>query len=77
MAVLALHVPGHSPRSVGLGILLAVILLAALAVVAYFTGRQYVSTGRRGPGGAQSLRDWLTLGVTILVVIAVAGLYWK
>jgi hypothetical protein len=77
MAVLALYVPGHSPRSVGLGILLAIVLLAALAAAAYFVGRQYVSIGRRGHGREQSLRPLFILGLTILGLIALVGLYWK
>lgn len=75
MAVLALHIPGRSIHPVGLGLLLVIVLMAALAAVAYFFGREYV--GRRGPGREQSLRDWRTLGLTILGVIALVGLYWK
>jgi hypothetical protein len=77
MAVLALHIPGHSIRPVGLGFLLVIVLLAALGAVAYFFGREYVNIGRRGPGREQSLRDWFALGLTILGVIALVGLYWK
>jgi hypothetical protein len=75
MAVLALHVPGHSIRPVGLGLLLVIVLLAALAAVAYFFGREYV--GRRGPGRAQFLRDWFMLALTILGVIVLIGRYWN
>jgi hypothetical protein len=77
MAVLALQIPGHSIRPVGLGLLLVIVLLVALAAVAYFFGREHVNIGRRGPGREQSLRDWLMLGLTILGAIALVGRYWK
>lgn len=77
MAVLGLHIPGHSIRPVGLGLLLVIVLLAALVAVAYFFGREYVNIGRRGPGREQSLRDWFMLGLTILGVIVLVGRYWK
>jgi hypothetical protein len=70
MGVIALHVPGHSTHPVSLGILVVFVLLAALAAVAYFIGR-------RGSGREQSLQPWFKLGVTILGVIALVGLYWK
>lgn len=76
MGVLALNIPGHSIRPVGLGILLVIVLIAALAAAAYFFGREYVN-GPRGPGRAQSLRDWVMLGLTILGVVALVGRYWK
>jgi len=75
MAVLALHIPGHSIRPVGLGFLLVIVLLAALAAVAYFFGGEYV--GHRGPGREQSLRDWVMLGLAILGMIVLVGRYWK
>jgi len=77
MAVLALHIPGHSIRPVGLGFLLVIVLLAAFAAVAYYFGREYVDIGRRGPGREQLLRDWFVLGLTILGVIVLVGRYWK
>jgi membrane protein implicated in regulation of membrane protease activity len=76
MGVMALHIPGHSIHPVGLGILLVIVLLAALAAAAYFFGRKYVN-GRHGPGREQSLRDGIMLGLTILGVVALVGLYWK
>jgi hypothetical protein len=77
MTVLALHIPGHSVRPVGLGLLLVIVLLAALVAVAYFFGREYVKLGRRGPGREQSLRDLVMLGLTILGGIVLVGRYWK
>jgi hypothetical protein len=77
MAVIALHVPGHSTHPVGLGILVVIVLLAALAAVAYFISREYVKIGRRGFGREQPLRDWFMLGLVILGVIALVGRYWK
>jgi hypothetical protein len=73
MAVLALRIPGQSIRPVGLG-LLVFVLLAALAAVAYYFGREYIN-GRRGTGRAQSLRDCVMLGLTILGVVALVGRY--
>jgi hypothetical protein len=77
MAVVALHIPGHSIQPLGLWILLVVVLLAALATAAYFIGREYIKIGRRGPGREQPLRDWFVLGLTVLGVIALVGYYWK
>jgi hypothetical protein len=77
MAVLAAPIALHSAHPVGLGILVVIVLLAALAAAAYLIGREYVSIGRRGPGREQSLRPWFTLGVMILGVIALVGHYWK
>ncbi len=77
MAVVALHVPGHSAQPVGLWILAVILLLAALAAVAYFIGREYVPISRRGAGRQQSLRDWSMLGLTILCVIGLVGYYLK
>jgi len=74
MAVLALHIPGHSIRPVGLGLLLVIVLLAALAAAAYFFGREHV--GRRGPGRERFLRDWFMLALTILGAIFLVGRYW-
>ena len=76
MAVLALYVPGHSPRPVGLGILVVIVLLAALAAAAYFIGREYLNIGRRGPGREQSLRPWFMLGLSVLGLIFLVGRYW-
>jgi hypothetical protein len=78
VAVLALRIPGHSIQPVGLWILVVIGLLALLAAAAYFFGREYVTIGRRrGPGREQPLRDWFILGLAILGVIALVGLYWK
>ena len=76
MAVIALHVPGHSRNPLSLEILVVIVLLAALAAVAYFIGREYVNIGRRGRGRENSLRPWFILGLTILGVIAVVGHNW-
>jgi hypothetical protein len=73
MAVLALH----SIRPAGLGFLLVIVLLAALAGVAYLFAREYLNIGRRGPGREQSLRDWFMVGLTILGVIVLVGRYWQ
>jgi hypothetical protein len=62
---------------VGLGLLLVIVLLAALAAVAYFFGREHVNIGRRGSGREKALRDWSMLGLTVLGVIALVGFYWK
>ncbi len=70
MGVIALHIPGHSAQPVGLGILLVIVLLAALGAVAYVIGRG-------GSGRERSRRPWFMLGLTILGVIALVGLYWK
>jgi hypothetical protein len=77
VALLALNAPGHSSRPAGLGLLLVIVLLAALAAVGYFFSREYLNIGRRGPGREQALRDWVMLGLTILGVIVLVGRYWK
>jgi hypothetical protein len=77
MGVIALHVPGHTAPAVGLLILVVIVLVAAGGAVAYRIGREYVRTGWRGPGRAQSLRPWLMSGLTILGVIALIGYYLK
>lgn len=77
MAVLAVPMALHSTHPVGLGVLVVIVLIAAGAAVAYFLGREYVRIGRRGPGREQSLRPWVMLGLTILGMIALVGLYWR
>lgn len=77
MAVLALHIPGHSSGPVGLWILVVIALLTVLAAAAYFFGREYVNLGRRGPGRERFLRDWFVLGLAILSVVVLVGHYWK
>lgn len=51
--------------------------ISSPAAAAYFFGREYVDNRRRGPGRAQSLRDWIMLSLTILGVVTLVGRYWK
>jgi len=43
MAVIAARIATHSTFPVALGMLMVVVLLAALVVAGYFAGREYVS----------------------------------
>jgi hypothetical protein len=51
MAVIAAPIAMHSTVPVGLGILVVIVLLAALAATGYFIGREYVN-------GRWNRRDW-------------------
>jgi hypothetical protein len=74
---IALHIPGHSIRPVGVGILVVIVLLAALAAVAYFIGPEVAKMGRLGSRREPSLRLWVVFGLMILSVIALVGRYWN
>jgi hypothetical protein len=51
MAVMAAPIAMHSTVPLGLGILVVIVLLAALAAIGYFIGREYVD-------GHWNRRDW-------------------
>jgi hypothetical protein len=77
MAVIALHIPGHSTHALSAEILVVIVLLAALGAAGYFIGREYVNIGRRGPKGEQSLLLWFMLGLMVLGVLALVGHNWN